>query len=51
MYREKESQEIVRLLYRLKMIEEEYPPRMFTVRRTNFMNLLARYLSRWLVRV
>lgn len=51
MYREKESQEIVRLLYKLKMMEQEYPVRMFTTRRMTFMNLLARYLNRLFVRV
>ena len=51
MYREKESQEIVRLLYRLKMAEQEYPLRMFTMRRMTFMGLLARYLNRLFMRV
>jgi len=44
MYREKESQEIVKLLYRLKMAEQDYPAGMFTMRRITFMGLLARYL-------
>ncbi|HLF74403.1 MAG TPA: hypothetical protein VI524_08660 [Anaerolineales bacterium] len=47
MYREKQSQEIVRLLYKLKMVEQEYPVRMFTMRRMTFISLLARYLNVW----
>ena len=51
MYRQKESQEIVRLLYKLKMMEQEYPVRMFSTRRMTFMQLITRYLSRLFVRV
>ena len=47
MYRAKENQEIVRLLYRLKMIEQDYPVRMFSTRRMRFIGLLARYLNLW----
>lgn len=47
MYREKESQEIVRLLYKLKMIEQEYPVRLFAMRRMTYMSLLGRYLHVW----
>lgn len=47
MYREKHNQEIVRLLYRLKLIERGYPVHMFTMRRVNFIGLLARYLNVW----
>lgn len=51
MYREKESQEIVKLLYRLKMAEQEYPLHMLTMRRMTFIGLLARYLNRLFMRV
>lgn len=51
MYREKESQEIVRLLYKLRMMEQDYPVRMFTMRRMNFIILVARYLNSLFVRV
>jgi hypothetical protein len=47
MYREKQNQEIVRLLYRLKMMEQDYPVRMFSTRRMTFMGLIARYLNVW----
>jgi len=47
MYRAKENQEIVRLLYRLKMVEQDYPIRMFSTRRMTFRGLLARYLGVW----
>jgi len=45
MYRAKENQEIVRLLYKLKMVEQDYPIRMFSTRRMTFRDLLARYLG------
>jgi len=45
MYRAKENQEIVRLLYKLKMVEQDYPIRMFSTRRMTFRGLLARYLG------
>lgn len=48
MYREKESQEIVRLLYRLKTFEQGYPVQMYTMRRMTFIGLLARYLNVWI---
>jgi len=48
MYREKQNQEIVRLLYRLKMMEQDYPVRMFSTRRMTFMGLIARYLNIWM---
>ncbi len=47
MYRAKENQEIVRLLYKLKMAERDYPVRMFSTRRMTFIGLLARYLHMW----
>ena len=47
MYREKQNQEIIRLLYRLKMMEQDYPVRMFSTRRMTFMGLIARYLNVW----
>jgi hypothetical protein len=47
MYRAKENQEIVRLLYRLKMVEQDYPVRMFSTRRMTFIGLLSRYLNLW----
>jgi len=47
MYRAKENQEIVRLLYRLKLVEQDYPVRMFSTRRMTFIGLLARYLNIW----
>jgi hypothetical protein len=48
MYRAKENQEIVRLLYKLKLAEQEYPVRMFSTRRMTFIGLLARYLHMWM---
>lgn len=45
MYRINQNQEIVRMLLKLKGIEEDYPVRLFTYRRTSFVMLVARYIS------
>jgi hypothetical protein len=42
MYRLNQNQEIVRLLLKLKEIEDDYPVRLFSYRRTSFVMLLAR---------
>ena len=47
MYRERQSQEIVRMLYKIKQVEQEYPASMFTMRRLNFIGLVYRYLHIW----
>ena len=45
MYRINQNQEVVRMLLKLKDIEEEYPVRLFSYRRTSFMMLLSRYIG------
>ena len=45
MYRINQNQEVVRLLLKLKDIEEDYPVRLFSYRRTSFMTLIARYIG------
>jgi hypothetical protein len=45
MYRINQNQEIVRLLLRLKEIEEDYPVRLFSYRRTSFVMLVTRYIG------
>ena len=45
MYRINQNQEVVRMLLKLKNIEEDYPVRLFSYRRTSFMILLARYIG------
>ena len=45
MYRINQNQEIVRLLLKLKEIEDDYPDRLWSHRRTSFVMLLARYIG------
>jgi hypothetical protein len=45
MYRINQNQEVVRMLQKLKNIEEDYPVRLFAYRRTSFMSLIARYVG------
>jgi len=45
MYRINQNQEVVRMLLKLKDIEEDYPVRLFSYRRTSFMTLIARYIG------
>ena len=45
MYRLNQNQEIVRLLLKLKEIEDDYPVRLFSYRRTSFVMLLSRYIG------
>lgn len=45
MYRINQNQEVVRMLLELKDIEEDYPVRLFSYRRTSFVMLVARYIG------
>jgi hypothetical protein len=45
MYRINQNQEVVRMLLKLKDIEEDYPVRLFSYRRTSFVMLVARYVG------
>jgi hypothetical protein len=45
MYRINQNQEVVRMLLKLKNIEEDYPVRLFSYRRTSFVMLVARYIG------
>jgi hypothetical protein len=45
MYRINQNQEVVRMLLKLKDIEEDYPVRLFSYRRTSFVTLVARYIG------
>jgi len=45
MYRINQNQEIVRLLLKLKEVDEEYPARLLYYRRTSFLLLIARYVG------
>jgi hypothetical protein len=44
MYRSNQNQDVVRLLLRLKSLENEYPLRMFSTRRTSFISMITRYV-------
>lgn len=48
MYRSNQNQDIVRLLLKLRMYEQEYPVRMFSTRRVSFIVLLSEYIGSWL---
>jgi len=45
MYRINHNQEIVRLLLKLKEVEEDYPTSLFSFRRTSFLILIGRYVG------
>jgi hypothetical protein len=45
MYRLNHNQDVIGLLLRLKEFEEEYPVRLLAVRRSSFVNLVARYVG------
>jgi hypothetical protein len=45
MYRINQNQEVVRMLLKIKDIEEDYPVRLFSYRRTSFVMLVARYIG------
>ena len=45
MYRLNQNQEIVRMLLRLKEIEDDYPVRLWSYRRNTFVTLIARYIG------
>ena len=44
MYRNTQSQDVVRLLLLLKTVEQEYPFRLMAQRRTTFMDLIYKYI-------
>jgi hypothetical protein len=48
MYRSNQNQDIVRLLLKLRMYEQEYPVLMFSTRRVSFIVLLSEYIGSWL---
>jgi hypothetical protein len=44
MYRNTQNQDVVRLLLMLKTVEQDYPFRLMTQRRTTFMDLVFKYV-------
>jgi hypothetical protein len=47
-YRSNQNQDIVRLLLRLKTYEQEYPIRMFSMRRVSYLTRISEYVGSWL---
>jgi len=44
MYRNNQNQDVIRLLLLLRTVENEYPFRMMSCRRVNFVNLVYKYV-------
>ena len=47
-YRSNQNQDIVRLLLRLRAYEQEYPIRMFSMRRVSYLGLISDYVGSWM---
>jgi hypothetical protein len=45
MYNSNQNQEVVRLILRLRTLEQDYPDRMFTARRDSFVTLVSQYVD------
>jgi hypothetical protein len=45
MYNSNQNQEVVRLILRLRTLEQDYPDRMFTARRDSFVMLVSQYVD------
>jgi hypothetical protein len=48
MYRSNQNQDIIRLLLRLRAYEQEYPIRLFSMRRISYLVLISERVSNWL---
>jgi hypothetical protein len=48
MYRSNQNQDIVRLLLRLRTLENSYPTRLYSLRRVSFLVLISQYVGSWL---
>jgi hypothetical protein len=48
MYHSNQNQEIIRLILRLRTVEQDYPNRMLSARRVSFMILITQYLNSFL---
>ncbi len=44
MYHSNQNQEIIRLILRLRALEQEYPDRMLSARRVSFLTLISQYV-------
>jgi len=45
MYHSNQNQEVIRLILRLRTIEQDYPNRMLSARRVSFLTLMTQYLN------
>jgi len=45
MYHSNQNQEIIRLILRLRTLEQDYPNRMLSARRVSFLVLVSQYLN------
>jgi len=45
MYNSNQNQEVVRLILRLRTLEEDYPNRMLTARRDSYVTLVSQYVD------
>jgi hypothetical protein len=48
MYRSNQNQDIIRLLLRLRAYEQDYPIRLFSMRRISYLVLISERVSNWL---
>ncbi|HSJ89260.1 MAG TPA: hypothetical protein VK909_18765 [Anaerolineales bacterium] len=47
-YRSNQNQDIIQLLLRLKAYEQEYPIRLFSMRRVSYLTRIAECVGSWL---
>jgi hypothetical protein len=47
MYRSNQNQDIIRLLLKLRIYEQEYPVRLFAMRRVSFLVLISEHVGSW----
>jgi hypothetical protein len=48
MYQSDHNQEVIRLILRLRTVEQDYPDRMLTARRVSFLILISQYINSWI---
>ena len=48
MYRSNQNQDVVRLLLRLRTLENSYPTGLYSLRRVSFLVLISQYIGSWL---
>ncbi len=48
MYRSNQNQDIVRLLLRLRTLDDSYPNGLYSLRRVSFLVMISQYVGSWL---